>query len=313
MGDFNRRQFLKSSVSAAALTGLSAGSLRDAAAKPPKSKRGAAPAGQFIDVNVDLFKWPFRTLKYEETDALVEKLQQHGIREAWAGSHEALFHKNVDLVNRRLVEECETKGQGMLVPFGTVNPLFPDWEWDLERCAEAFDMPGIRVYPSYQGFSLGDEEFRRLLYMATERGLLVQIVVDMEDERLQHPVVPIRSADVSPLPNVLAEIPDANVMLLNAFRVVRNDTFARFVNETNVTFDIARLDGAGEIERVLNGREGRVGDGQTAISVDRLLLGSHMPFFPLENALFKFMESPMTEQQARAILYENAERLLQRT
>lgn len=272
-----------------------------------------APEGQFVDVNVNLFKWPFRTLKYEETGPLVEKLREHGIRQAWAGSYEALFHKNVDLVNRRLVDECEARGDGMLIPFGTVNPLFPDWQWDLQRCAETFDMPGIRIYPAYQGFSLDSEEFRRLVYLAAERGLLVQIVVDMEDERLQHPVVPIRTPGVSPLPDILAEIPDANVMLLNAFRVVQNDLFATFVNETNVTFDIAYLDGAGEVAHVLNGSAGRVGEGTTCISAERLLMGSHLPFYPLENVLLKFMESPMTEHQARAILYENAERLLPRT
>lgn len=309
MPEFNRRQFLKSSVSAAALAGLSAGTAAEAAESSRPTSQNV-PEGQFVDTNVDLFVWPFRTLKYEQTDALIGKLRQHGIKQAWAGSHEALFHKNVDLVNRRLAEECASKGDGMLVPFGTVNPLFPDWEWDLEQCAEAYDMPGIRVYPSYQGFSVDDAEFRRLLYRASERGLMVQIVVDMEDERLQHPVVPIRSADVEPLLNIVPEIPEANIMLLNAFRVVRGDLFARFIKETSINFDIARLDGSGEIERVLNGRRGRVADGETKVSEERLLLGSHMPFFPLENALFKFMDSPMTEQQARAILYENAERLL---
>ncbi len=264
-----------------------------------------------MDTNVDLFTWPFRTLKYDQTEALVAKLRQHGVRQAWAGSHEALLHKDVDLVNRRLAQECEEKGDGVLVPFGTVNPLFPDWEWDLERCDEAYDMPGIRVYPSYQGFDVADSSFRRLLYLASERDMIVQIALDMEDERLQHPVVPIRPADVSSLPGTLAELPDPNVMLLNAFRHLSGDLFRTFIHDTNVTFDIARLDGSGEIERMLNGMEGRYADGETEVSPERLLLGSHMPFFPLENVMFKFMDSPMTEAQARAILHRNAERLLE--
>ena len=277
MADFNRRQFLKSSVSAAALSGLSVNSFANpgTVTSSPNINR-PRPEGQFIDTNVDLFAWPFRTLKYQKTEDLVDKLQQHGVRQAWAGSHEALFHRNVDLVNRRLVEECETKGQGVLIPFGTVNPLFPDWEWDLQQCAEAYDMPGIRVYPSYQGFSIADEEFRRLLYMASERGLIVQIAVDMEDERLQHPVAPIYTANMSSLPGTLAEIPDAKVMLLNAFRGVRGDLFATFINETDVTFGISRLDGAGEIERVLNGRDGRYAIEGTKMSEERLVLGFHV-------------------------------------
>ena len=71
----------------------------------------------------------------------------------------------------------------MLRPFGTVNPLAPDWEEDLRRCAEVHGMPGIRLFPGYHFYKLEDEIFARVLAAAARQGLLVQITLAIEDDR----------------------------------------------------------------------------------------------------------------------------------
>jgi hypothetical protein len=81
-----------------------------------------------IDTNVNLFDWPFRALKYRDTKALVAKLKKHRIIEAWAGSFEALLSKDMSGVNARLAAECREHGPGFLIPFGSVNLAWPDWE-----------------------------------------------------------------------------------------------------------------------------------------------------------------------------------------
>jgi len=43
---------------------------------------------------------------------------------------------------------------------------------------------------------------------------------------------------------------------------------------------------------------------------ERLLFGSHFPFFVLESALLKMRESKLTPAQLEAISRQNAERLL---
>ncbi len=70
-----------------------------------------------IDTNINLFKWPFRRMKYGETKSLVAKLRHHRITEAWAGNFEALFSKSINEVNARLAEECRVNGEGVLIPF----------------------------------------------------------------------------------------------------------------------------------------------------------------------------------------------------
>ena len=115
-------------------------------------------------------------MKYGETRSLVAKLRHHRITKAWAGNFEALFSKSIDDVNARLAEECRTKGEGTLVPFGTVNLAWPDWEEDLRRCHEVYRMPGIRLYPIYQTFDLNHIEFPKLMGLATDRGMIIQVL-----------------------------------------------------------------------------------------------------------------------------------------
>lgn len=307
----DRRRFLKGTALAAAAAGTPFGF----AAYKDRTERSVPETGlpqlmdnPFTDTNAYLFCYPFRNLKYGATEALLKKVNQHQAGQVWVSSFESLFHKNIDHVNTRLVRECREKGDGMLVPFGTVNPAFPDWEEDLRRCHEEHEMPGLRLYPGYHGYTLEEDKFTRLLSSATELGMMIQIVIAMEDERMMHPLVDVPAVEVSPLPGLLNQVPDARVQLIHPFRHIRGDSLRLMIEETNVTFDISNLDFAGALELIMKGDHAYVQG--TSIPAERLMFGSHMPYFPLENVLFKFMESRLTEEDAQLIMKNNAERLL---
>ncbi len=258
-----------------------------------------AVSGQIVDTNVYLGNWPGREMP--QASELVTLLRGHGVREAWCGSFDALLYKDIGAVNAGLVRQCGEHGPGFLLPFGAVNPVLPDWEEDLRRCHEEFRMPGIRLHPNYQGYSLGHPAFARLLAMAAERGLLVQIAAWMEDERTQHPLLRVPMVDLARLAPVLAKVPSAKVMVLNAFISVRlaQKFLAGLKPFQQLTFDLAMQEQVAGLKVLMD-----------AVGIERVVFGSYSPMFYFEAAAFKFSESALTPEQSAPLLSGNARRLL---
>jgi uncharacterized protein len=299
-GNLSRREFVRT---AAAVTAVAAGGLlpgRAEAVGQGGALREAAGAG-LVDTNISLGRWPCRRLPLDEVSALVAKLRSLGVKEAWAGSFDGLLSKDLAAVNARLTEECRKHGRGMLMPFGSVNPTLPAWEEDLRRCREEHRMPGIRLHPNYHGYKLDDPAFARLLDLASGCGLIVQLVVTMEDERTQQHLMRLPHVDVAPLLDLLSSRPSARLVLLNWFRGVKGALLPKLAAAGQICFDIATQEGVGGVANLFK-----------QVPSDRVLFGSHAPFFYFESALLKLKESVMSEGDLGAVRSGNARRLLRR-
>ncbi len=253
-----------------------------------------------IDTNVSLGHWPFRKLPIESSAALVDKLGRAGVDQAWVGSLEGLFQRDVAGVNLMLAEACRKTDPGRLIPFGTVNPMLPDWEDDLRRCHEVHHLRGIRLHPAFQGYGLADPSFARLLSLAASRGLLVQVTITMEDERTQHPVFRVPAVDPRPLEALLPKLPGLRLVILNAFRTMTIDGSQRLAQAGNVWFDIATLEGVDRLTALVE-----------RIGAARILFGSHYPLFLMESAGLKLQETKQPRDVLDRIARSNAERLIE--
>ena len=288
-----RREFIRSAAMLSGLTAVEAGA--------SSFLRPSGPGRSFIDVNVNLWAWPVRHSSFAEPDALAGMLRRKGVTQAWVGSLDGLLHKDLGAVNSRLAMACRRFGQGRLLPFGSVNPVWPDWEEELRRCAEEHGMRGIRLHPNYHGYGLEQTRFGRLLEMAVERGLVIQLALGMEDERMMHPLLRVSPVDAAPLADALKRAPGVQLVLLNAARLVRGDALRRLLDAGDVYVEIATLDGVGCVERLL-----------THVPLDRILFGSNAPLFYFDSALLKLSESALAPPQLHAVRVGNAERLMLR-
>jgi uncharacterized protein len=99
------------------------------------------------------------------------------------------------------------------------------------------------------------------------------------------------------------------VQLLNADTVFRSGRgrVRALIDRTRTTFDIAALEGDGGIGRLIADEHPTYRGG---VPVERLLFGTHAPFFPCESALLKLFESPLERPQLERIMFANARRLL---
>ena len=295
----NRRRFLsRLAVSAAALP------LVEVNAASAPSAAGRAGADAFIDTNVWLGSWPTRQAWSRTPAQLVAKLRSHGVTSAWAGSFEAALHSDVAGTNARLAEACAQEGAGVLVPFGAINPILPDWEEDLRRCHEVHRMPGVRLLPNYHGYELGDARFGRLLDLAVQRGLLVQIALTIEDDRSQNPAFAAAPVQPAPLVNALERQPKARVMLLNATSRLlgANTVLLQRLTALGASCEIATLESVAGIETLLQ-----------KVPAARLAFGSHAPYFYFEAALLKLRESALTPAQLADVRHGHATAALARS
>lgn len=287
--DVNRRRFLRRTLPALA------------AAPALRAAGSNAGSSAFIDTNVWLGAWPVRSSWAETPAPLVAKLRRHGVTEAWVSSFDGALHTDVAGVNARLAETCARDGGGVLRPFGVINPTFPDWENDLQRCHEIHRMHGVRVLPNYHGYTLDDPRFARLVDLCGQRKLLLQVSLSIEDDRSQSPALTAAPVAAAPLAAVAEKFPATRVMVLNSgYRVLTGSApLVQRLIAAGLWFEIATLEGVAGIESLLQKHPAM-----------RLTFGSHAPYFYFEAALLKLQESDLTPEQLAAVRFANAKAAL---
>ena len=254
-----------------------------------------------VDLNAYLGHWPFRRLRHNTADGLLALMDRAGIDMACVSSAGAIFYKDSQAGNEELHEQIADHAD-RLVPFAVINPSYADWQHDLQVCADDFGARGLRLYPHYHGYELGNACCGELVAAAAERGMVISLPIRQIDQRQRHWLLEIPDVALTDLAALVARHPDAQFVFLNGLNFV-NSPLGQPDSDlpANYAIGISRLSAvmAEEMRTLLDN-----------LGPERVVFGTGMPFKYPEVALLKVEVLRATDEEKQAILGGNALRML---
>lgn len=250
-----------------------------------------------IDCNAHLGHWPFRDLKNSQPQDFVALMDDCGVTQACVAPFQGILYNDVRPANDWLAENVQAHGE-RLIPNATINPNFPRWEKDLAE-AVAMGFKGVRLYPDYHSYELGDGCLRDLMAAVDEAGLSVGIHARMYDVRLHHPrciVPPVAMADAGEL---AAKFPAVPLILCNLKTAEITGLAEDLKAQSNLYVEISNLEGPGGVRKLVE-----------AVGSASILFGTHAPYQYMDSSLLKMRESELCEDDSAAIFYGNMAKII---
>lgn len=248
-----------------------------------------------IDVNTYIGHWPFRQLRHNTAEELVRRMDERGIDRAVVASIDGILYRNVHPANESLSAQTRPF-RDRLIPFATLNPTYPGWREDMRRCAEDLELCGLRLYPQYHGYCLGDADGLALIDVAAELGWAIQVPMRVVDRRQRHKWDLAEDLAPEALYAALAQRPQVRWMLLNGLGL-----------------DGARL-GKGrylvEISRMTAVLQRNIQALIESAGPEHLAFGTGMPFKVPEPALLKLEVLDASPEVVERIAWRNAYEML---
>lgn len=138
----------------------------------------------WVDINAYVGNWPYKKLKDSTLEGLLGRMDRFGVNQSVVANLNCLFYKNTQAGNEELFEDIKAcvKYTNRIIPFAVINPLYPGWKRDFEKCI-ALGAKGIRIYPQYHDYQPDDKACLELVNLAGEAKLPVGLTIRMVDSR----------------------------------------------------------------------------------------------------------------------------------
>lgn len=138
-----------------------------------------------IDVNAMLGHYPFRRLRFNRAESMVELMDGNGIDRAVVSSLHAVFYRDAHRGNEELHEETRAHAS-RFIPVATVNPKYVGWRRDLEEAVVRWKMKAVTLVPEHHGYRLTDEHGQAALARIAEYDVPLVLTQRFEDRRQRH-------------------------------------------------------------------------------------------------------------------------------
>ena len=240
-----------------------------------------------IDADVWAGHYPFRPFPHPSQDLhqIKDYLQACGIQRACLASLHAAFYADPQQGNAELLPQVV--GDDFFLPVGVINPSLHNWRDTLACCVDAYGCRLVRLLPNYHLYSLADGFVADFLAEANRRRLLVAIVKRLEDERMHPLLMKVPGVENSDIIALTQRYPHPLLILSAYLPEIKELAGAA----PQLYFDIAFAETMNTMQRLTEN-----------VAADRLLFGTHTPFFYPEAAISK-VESWATGAEQRQQVY----------
>ena len=246
---------------------------------------------KYIDVNVSLGNWPFRTFPEHTAAKLSASLKRVGIDKALVSSLDAVFLPDPAEANKKLIRQL--KPYPNLRPVPVCNPTLPQWEKELESASAGSP---VKILPNYHHYRLTSKAVDRFMEKAGENKNSILIQVRMEDERNQYPLLKVMGTKADDIVNLAKRFSDCTIVCLCTYFREAVDIVTRTGNVYTDTSFIEKLDTLPALFK--------------KIPVPRVLFGSHVPFLCSDAAKNKIVLAGLKKTDRDAVASGNSRAIL---
>lgn len=259
-----------------------------------------------IDVNTYIGHWPFRQLRNNTPEGLVQVMDKAGIDVSVVSSLNSVFYKDTQEGNEELYEGIK-QFEGRFVPFATINPVYTGWRKDFLYCVEKLGMKGLELYPYYHMYDLTCQPAVELMSLAGELGLPVHLPCAIVNLRQRHWMDTEQNLSIAQVEKVLRLCHKTDFIITNwpANLIAGQLKTAASERSGRVLYDFARVEVF------------RLGGGPSAFEkllkdagADNIVFGSAAPFQYTAPQFVRLEYSGLGEAELEKIMWKNLKELL---
>ncbi len=249
-----------------------------------------------IDVSVFIGNFPFRRLAVTTPGELREMLKSEKIDCVLVSSIEGIFYEEPQIANEELFAQLADK---FIMPVAVLNPTLANWQRSLLRCREQYQIRAVKLHPNYHHYNLTDVAARNMIKAVGEAGLPVIVQLRIQDIRSHHPLMQIPDVRVTDVIEVAEVLPEVHIVLGGIKWAEATSQAAKIKPLPNLWLDISHIETVDALRRLID-----------VYGTERILFGTHTPFFYVRSAIIKLNESQLSAEERERITRRNAEKLL---
>jgi len=250
---------------------------------------------RIVDTSVFCGYWPFRALPLRTPGELKLHLARRGVTRAWVSPAEAILYPDPMEANEPLFTAIA--GDDFFLPVGMINVTLATWRRDAGDCLVRWGCRALKLAPNYHQYELASACVDELVELASEAGAPVCIQLRMMDERAHHPLMKVPGVSAADIAALAARHRGARFLACGAYQTDLN----ALREAPNVWVEISFVESGQALRSAVE-----------VVGWQRLVFGSHSPFFYFEAAAAKLDVDPsdIPPEQLEAIRNSNASALL---